>query len=243
MQEPGPTYPATNQKHVYTDEVREHALKQMALTSSRKAAEITGVPSGTIRAWAATEQGRAVVETARKEFSGYVAQESREVVALAFASVKDSLINGDERLTQNGERVRVKMAGRDAAVVGGIYIDKYIKATDLQLLDGQASPATPEAVDRLETISALLVKEYAKRKLADSTIEGELVTEASVGPDHGQPLDSGLPVGDRLSHHPPSTEISTGKSPKRQKEHVVPRAGRDRKLRKDAGSTKLKKGL
>lgn len=149
-------------RRTWTDEQREHALAVYADHGPAEAARRTGIPKGTIAAWANRrevqtrvaenlENARLVASMRWAERRSELADQAGEAAAIALAQAVAALQAGNDHLA------------KAAGVVFGIAVDKA------QLLTGEATSRTemvgatprPEAEKRLAKILMLAERRAA----------------------------------------------------------------------------------
>ena len=113
----------------YTDEEKRQAAIEYQVTGLyTKTAENLGIPYYTLQEWAKHDWWHELRESVRRETDDRIEAELAEVVALAHGRIKESLIDGDEKVAVNSKgeitRYKVKPTGKEAATIAGIAFDK-----------------------------------------------------------------------------------------------------------------------
>ena len=114
----------------YSDEDRRTVVVEYSVLGNVKmVAQITGIPRTTINDWRKSDWWDEVSVMVRPEIQDRILNQNLQIATKAGERVLDSLEHGDEKLVWDkatGEHVikRVKPAGKDAAVIGGIAQDK-----------------------------------------------------------------------------------------------------------------------
>ena len=104
----------------YSDEDRRRAVVEYCVKGvMSKVAERTGIPETTLSSWKRQEWWEAECAAVRSQINEQIFAQNLEVALKANEEVMDRLKNGDEVVTKDGLQ-RIKMKGRDVAVVGGI---------------------------------------------------------------------------------------------------------------------------
>ena len=120
--------PLVKKPNEYTDEQRRAAVAAYQVLGTFKAvAEQLGLNKWTVRNWHKSEWWPEVARQVKQEADDQIVAKFTRVVNTALDGIEDRLVNGDERLvkTKEGhESVRVKMSGRDCALVAGVSTDK-----------------------------------------------------------------------------------------------------------------------
>lgn len=89
-----------------------------------KVADVMGIPSRTLSDWRHSEWFGEIVKTVNEEREEEIRANFSNIILKAQDQIRDSIENGDEVLTKDGSTKRVKMKGKDAAVVASIAFDK-----------------------------------------------------------------------------------------------------------------------
>lgn len=109
----------------YDAEQHYEAAALFAVFGSLPAVEKrTGIPSRTLSDWRHSEWFGEIVKVVNEEREEEIRANFSEIILKAQDEIKDRVANGDEVLTKDGELRRVKMKGKDAAVVASIAFDK-----------------------------------------------------------------------------------------------------------------------
>lgn len=117
---------------------REAAVAIASYGNSKAASEVCGVPASTLRMWRNSDpEFQQLMAQAESEFGERIKADLAKIASLAGAETIDRLQNGDEVIV-NGEDRRVRMRGKDTAIVGAVAIDK------LRLLQGQPTRITAD---------------------------------------------------------------------------------------------------
>lgn len=95
----------------------------MQYGSLRRVVEITGVPRETIRDWLRSEWWDEIATNVRQQVEHSTRAKLQAIVTAGLDETHDRLLNGNEVLTKLGKE-RVKMSGRDAALVTVMMYDK-----------------------------------------------------------------------------------------------------------------------
>jgi hypothetical protein len=157
----------------FTEEEKLNAVCVFAVSgNSRRTAEITGVPEGTIRSWKTTEWWNQAMGRIMVEQDEELDTKLTKLIDKAVEHVNDRLENGDFIYdTKRGALVRKPVSAKDLTVVTAIAVDKR------QLLRGQPTSRV-EKVSEEERLRGLAdrFKEFDKFSKAQ-TIEQEPVEE------------------------------------------------------------------
>lgn len=154
--------------HSEKDRIRAATVYAVTGNASRTA-ELTGIPSGTIRQWKTQEWWPQVIDRIRQEHDDELDVKFTAIVDKTIEQINDRIENGDYHYDiKKGELVRKPMGGKELGVVTSIFVDKreLIRGKKKQQMDQQSIK------DRLDQIAkALRLKEPI-------TIEGEVIVDA-----------------------------------------------------------------
>lgn len=89
-----------------------------------KTSEVLGISTAALGKWTEREEWINTVTRIQRQHSYELDHKLSNIINLAYDSVVDRLVNGDEVVTKEGEKVRKKMSGRDAAWIGSVLFDK-----------------------------------------------------------------------------------------------------------------------
>jgi len=89
-----------------------------------KTGELLDVATSTISKWVDREEWINTITRLRRQHSDELDHKLSRIIDLAYDEVTERLINGDEVVTREGEKVRKRMSGRDAAWIGSVLFDK-----------------------------------------------------------------------------------------------------------------------
>lgn len=150
-----------NTRDHYTEKQKMQALCAFAVCgNSRRVAEMTGIPEGTIRAWKSTEWWFEAMTRVHQEEDEQLDVKLTALIDKAVDKVNDSLDNGDWIYDiKRGKLVRKPMSGKDTAIITAITLDKR------QLLRGQPTSRV-EKVSQDERLLRLAeqFKNFSKAK-------------------------------------------------------------------------------
>lgn len=165
--------------------------------NSRRVAEITGIPEGTIRSWKATEWWNEILGRIHTEQDEELNTKLTSLVNKAVDAVNDRIDNGDYIYdVKRGELVRKPVNAKDLTVVTAISIDKR------ELLRGNPTSRI-EKISQDERLLALakqfkqftLATEIVQEKIEDASIEREVEEdhreEHQVGDDEWETEETG----------------------------------------------------
>lgn len=138
--------------HYTEDERRECVTAYLTSGSMSQASRDTGIPISTIQTWMRTDWWESVAINVRSMVTNQVRGKISACLIKGLDETLDRLNNGDE-VSIKGEVRRVKMRGRDAAIVASIMSDKLaqsLNAPTLARVDGKVEVLA----DQLERLSA-----------------------------------------------------------------------------------------
>ena len=156
----------------YTKEQKARAVAfYFAHRSLRKVESLTGIPRPTIALWKNNSEWWGILWTifnAQKndELDGALT----DIIDKSVVEMRDRLENGDQKLTKDGELVRVAVPFRDLAVAGlGVTFDKRA------LGRGEATSRTEHISegDRLKRLEA----QFKRISRQEKVVEGVLLTK------------------------------------------------------------------
>ncbi len=159
---------ATGNKNFYSDKEKLDAACRFAVVgNSRRVAELTHIPEGTIRAWKCTEWWQEIQDRIIKEQDEELDSKLTKLVDKAVDEVNDRLDEGDWVYNPKLDKlVRKPVNAKDLAILTAITIDKR------QLMRGQPTSRV-EKVSQDEQLKTLAL-EFKKMALAkDITPEVE----------------------------------------------------------------------
>lgn len=109
----------------YTAEQHYEAAANFAVYGSLpKVSEVTGIPTRTLSDWRHSEWFGQIVKVVQEEHEDEIRANYSRIIRNAQKEIDDRVANGDEVLGKDGRPVRVKMKGKDLAVVTSIAFDK-----------------------------------------------------------------------------------------------------------------------
>lgn len=121
---------------------RIRAVTVYAVTgNAAQTAEITGIPSGTIRQWKTQEWWPQIMERIRQEKDDELDVQFTSIVDKTIKQINDRLENGDYIYdNKKGELVRKPMGGKELGVVTSIFVDKreLLRGKKKQQMDQQS---------------------------------------------------------------------------------------------------------
>lgn len=106
------------------DKRREVVALYLQYGKLKKVAEISGVPSWTIKSWIKSEWWDTVAQGVRAAVESEVRAKLSAVTHFAIDEVLDRLENGDVRLDKNGVQHRVPVGARDSMLIAAMAYDK-----------------------------------------------------------------------------------------------------------------------
>jgi hypothetical protein len=161
---------AAGNRHHYTDKEKMEVACTYAVTgNSRRTAEITGYPEGTIRAMKTTEWFHELQSRIIKEQDEELGTKLTQLIDKAVDNINDRLDDGDYFYDAKNEMLKRKpMTGKDVAIVGAILVDKR------QLLRGQPTSRV-EKVSQEDVLGKLA--EQFRQMATTKTVEHEPVKE------------------------------------------------------------------
>ena len=132
--------------------------------SSKKVAQMTGVPAPTIRNWTKTEWWAEMMSITRQHMQDKLDGKFTGLIHRAMTELEDRIKNGDEVVdTRTGRSSRKKMAGKDIALTLAQIIDKRA------LLRGEAtSHRRTTNVDTIQKQLEERTEEIRKEKKAEA---------------------------------------------------------------------------
>jgi molybdenum-dependent DNA-binding transcriptional regulator ModE len=92
--------------------------------SIAEAARVMKISYATAHVWSKTDLFQRELAAIQEKVSRGMAVRAVRIVEQTLEAIEDRIRNGDEKLDRHGEKHRVKMSGKDLAVVMGIVIDK-----------------------------------------------------------------------------------------------------------------------
>jgi hypothetical protein len=109
----------------YLPEDIETAAAVYYLTGTlTRTSEVLKVPASTISKWMDRDEWINAITRLRRRHSDELDHKLSRIINLAYDEVVERLENGDEIITKDGERMRKRMSGRDAAWIGSVLFDK-----------------------------------------------------------------------------------------------------------------------
>ncbi len=109
----------------YSDQDRRAAMAYFIVHGNMAiVSKMTNIPEPTLCGWKKTEWWLNTIEAIRIEKQDEVEAGYSNIIELAIAKIKKSLIDGDEVITAKGERLLKRVTVRDAATTCGIIQDK-----------------------------------------------------------------------------------------------------------------------
>lgn len=165
---------AIGQRASYSDKEKMNAACSFAVCgNSRRVAEITGVPEGTIRAWKTTEWWEEIQSRIIKEQDEELDTKLTKLVDKAVAEVNDRLEDGDYVYNSKLDKlIRKPINAKDLAVVAAITVDKR------QLLRGQPTSRT-ENISQESTLKKL-ADEFKRFAVAKEVVQDTSLEEKDV---------------------------------------------------------------
>lgn len=162
-------------RHHYSDKEKMNAVCIFAVSgNSRRVAELSGVPEGTIRAWKCTEWWNEILTRIHVEEDEELDTSLTKLVNKAVVAVNDRLDDGDWVYNPKMDKlIRKPVNAKDLAIVTAITIDKR------QLLRGQPTSRV-EKISQDERLLKLAdqFKQFAKGR--DITKESVILIEEEV---------------------------------------------------------------
>ena len=153
----------TRQGSQYTDEQRREAVIQYAILGNKVEVEkATGIPDSTLEGWIKQPWFETILGEIRDEANALIHARAIKTLHKAFDEIEDRLDSGDEVVTKFGDKVRVKVKARDAAVIAAIMFDKR----QILLRQPTSITARSQGEDIAETLTAWMRAQKAR------TIEG-----------------------------------------------------------------------
>lgn len=172
----------------FTDEEKLNAVCVFAVAgNSRRVAEITGIPEGTIRSWKTTEWWNEAMSRILVEQDEELNTKLTKLIDKAVDSVNDRLENGDFIYdSKKGTLVRKPVSAKDLTVVTAIAVDKR------QLLRGQPTSRI-EKISQEERLLSLAKKfeefdKFSKAKQVEQAQEEPELIEVEEEEWEDEPL-------------------------------------------------------
>lgn len=141
----------------YSDEDRRRAVIEYSVHGvMSKVSDLMGIPETTLSSWKNnTDWWYELTTEVRSEIEDRLLAQNLQIATRAGQVALDSLENGDEKLVfdkNTGEYVikHVKLSGKDAAIIGGIYQDKARVQLNL--------PTSVSSSGSIESLKALAQK-------------------------------------------------------------------------------------
>jgi transposase-like protein len=157
----------------FTDKEKLRAVSTYAVAgNSRRVAEITGIPEGTIRSWKSTEWWHEAMQKIVVEQDDELGTKLTNLVNKAVDEVNDRLENGNYVYNPKLDKlIRKPVDAKELAIVTAISIDKR------QLLRGLPTSRT-ESVSQTDRLTKLQeqFKQFVTAKEVKQ-VEGEIVEE------------------------------------------------------------------
>lgn len=154
----------------HTAETKAKAVALYAVTgSAEETANRLKLPPTTVRTWTREDWWQEKMAKVRQEKDAEIDAKMSEIIALATNEIKDRVTKGDQRLMSNGKNKRVKMSGRDLAIVAGTLYDKrqLIRNLPTAIRSDNTQEALRAAIGEFEQLA---------RESRAKTIEGEVVS-------------------------------------------------------------------
>ena len=141
---------AVGQRDTYTDKEKMEAACAFAVTgNSRRVAELTKIPEGTIRAWKTTEWWNDLQSRIIREQDEELDTKLTKLIDKAVGEVNDRLEEGDYVYNPKLDKlIRKPVNAKDLAITSAVLVDKR------QLLRGQPTSRV-EKVSQDETLLKL----------------------------------------------------------------------------------------
>ena len=113
---------------IYTEADKRAACIEYQISGNvSRTAKGLGMPQKTLSDWRKQEWWAEMMEESRDQAEDRIEVELNQIIELAHARVKDSLTEGDEKVSiQQGKEYRYKVlpTGKEAAVMAGVAYDK-----------------------------------------------------------------------------------------------------------------------
>lgn len=123
---------------------RADAVRAFAVAGAvEEASAVVGVPVGVLRVWSEEAWWKEAVVFHRSDADAVLRARLAAIARKALHEIEDRLENGDERMDRHGDIHRVKVTGKDAAVIAGIAMSARAA------MDRAAAPESSETVSAL----------------------------------------------------------------------------------------------
>lgn len=116
----------SNSTSQYSDEDRREAAAHYVLHGvMSKVSKLTGIAEGTLSDWKnKSDWWVGLTEAIRIEKSDQIDSSITRILEASTAQLEDRIVNGDEVIGKDGDKLKLAMKGRDLATVFGITFDK-----------------------------------------------------------------------------------------------------------------------
>lgn len=150
-----------------------------AMGNFTKVAELSGVPSHTLRQWAKEDWFLRLLEEIRAENDQALDAKFSNIVHTALDQVQERLENGDTVLLRDGTQVRKPILAKELAQISSSVIDKR------QLLRGKPTSRAEKITesDRLNKLESMFLKLAEKKVKPSETIQDVEFKEVKNDPD------------------------------------------------------------
>ena len=171
---------------------REAVAIYLQTGSQELTAQHFGVTRQAVAQWSVKPWFAELVDELKEGIDAEQKALARQLIRNGQIAALERLENGDEVLTKDGQVVRLKMRGRDAAVIGAIWLDK------LRLMEGRATRITaPEAMSGVLEQFQKMAEQYREKRVDGSVVSvvnaapkgaGDGGREGEMGNQNCQPL-------------------------------------------------------
>jgi len=166
----------------WSPEAREAALAAYAACGDvREAAMLTRIPEDTIRTWLGRPEASDVVSRVKRDLSRGRSLRAGRIFDIAVKELKSRIETGEQRISRDGEVIRVEVGARDLSVIAGVMAEKaklWAEASNDYHDPGTFSP-TDEVEELRQLEFAIKVKRErlqnalkAKRDALEQPVEG-----------------------------------------------------------------------
>ncbi len=153
----------------YSAEKKIQAVTNFIILGSlKKAAEMAGIPAGTVRTWSSKASWwKDVMDKIRKQHNDELDAKICILIDKSMAEIDDRIVNGDVVLGKDGREWRKKINGKDLTTMVGILYDKRaLMRGDPTARTASASPQS--VLKQLSGEFEKLAKQIKEKKIEDS---------------------------------------------------------------------------
>ena len=114
----------SNGSQYSNEDRREAAAHYVVHGVMSKVSKLTNISETTLSGWKKNDWWVELTEGIRREKSDQIDSSITRILEASTAQLEDRIVNGDEIVGKDGEKLRLAMKGRDLATVFGITFDK-----------------------------------------------------------------------------------------------------------------------